>query len=33
MLKETIAVAGGTGKEGSGIVMRLALAGYTVIIG
>lgn len=28
-----IAVIGGTGKEGSGLVMRWALAGYPVIIG
>lgn len=33
MPKETIAVVGGTGKEGSGIVMRLARAGFPVIVG
>jgi NADPH-dependent F420 reductase len=30
---EIIAVLGGTGKEGSGLAMRLALAGYTVLVG
>jgi reduced coenzyme F420:NADP oxidoreductase (EC 1.6.99.-) len=29
----TIAVLGGTGKEGSGLAMRWALKGYRVIIG
>ena len=29
----TIAVLGGTGKEGSGLAMRWALSGYSVIIG
>ena len=29
----TIAVLGGTGKEGSGLAMRWALNGYRVIIG
>lgn len=33
MKNEIIAVLGGTGKEGSGIAMRLAMAGYTVIVG
>ncbi len=29
MSKEIVAVVGGTGKEGSGLVMRLARAGWT----
>lgn len=32
-LKETLAVLGGTGKEGKGLAYRWAKAGYTVIIG
>ena len=31
--KPTIAVLGGTGKEGPGLAMRWATAGYTIIIG
>jgi hypothetical protein len=30
---QTIAILGGTGKEGPGLAMRWALAGYTIIIG
>lgn len=33
MSKEIVAVVGGTGKEGSGLVMRLARAGNRVIVG
>jgi len=33
MTKETIAVVGGTGAEGSGLALRWAAAGYPVIIG
>lgn len=33
MADDRVAVVGGTGKEGSGISMRLAKAGYTVIVG
>lgn len=32
-LKETLAVLGGTGKEGKGLAYRWAKSGYTVIIG
>ncbi|EER57719.1 NADPH-dependent F420 reductase, partial [Acidovorax delafieldii 2AN] len=30
---QTIAVLGGTGAEGSGIALRLAHAGHTVLVG